>query len=809
MFKHYLNIAFRNAMKNRVYALINIIGLAIGIACCIMILLYVQDELSFDQYHEKAERIYRLNEFIESGDVGERSASMPFPVAQALQTDFPENVESYVRFFNFQAPTLSMEYVPEEKAFNERRIFFVDSTLFDVFSFKLLSGDPSRALDGPNSVLITESTAYRYFETKNPDLVIGKVIRFQGAHDLMITGILEDTPRNSHFQFDFLISFSTLKPIYQQQGFQPFGGWYWNPCWTYLLLREGTQPEQLIAQFPDFVQKYYHPAIKDDVVQKLQPLTSIHLTSHLEYEIGPNGNEKNVYIFSGIAVFILLIACINFMNLATARSVKRAKEVGMRKALGGLKKQLVTQFLVESCLYSAVAVGLAIIIAELCLPGFNALADKAINPAFWLDPFIFLGLLLIGALVGIGSGLYPAFFLTRYDPVEVLKGTYLRAQGFDFRKALVVGQFTISMVLIVGTGVAIQQLNFLQNDSLGFNKEHVIMLPVLRSSMAQKYETFKDRILVNSQIESVTALEEILGAKSQGANYTFEGMNVSQLFPRLNIRHDFAKTFDIPVIAGRAYDETIETDDSLALVINEAMVRHLGWGSPQEAVGKRFQRNGEFRGKIVGVVKDFNFASKHQTIAPLVMDLNTHAGAFNLFIKYMAVRIRPNETQAAISAIESTWKEMIPEKAFEYFFLDTDLQKLYDAEARLTKVATIFSILAIIVACLGLFGLATYTAEQRKKEISIRKVLGSTVPQIILLLSGDFTKLILIACTLAAPLAWYMMDRWLEDFAYKIDIDVWLFILAGIIALFISWLTISYQSIRAARANPADVLRNE
>ena len=801
MLKNYFKVAYRNFTRESLYSFINIIGLATGITCSLLIALYVSDELSFDRYHSKADRIYRVNEFFESEDgSGERSSSIPFPMGEAMVVDYPNMVKEVVRFFDFQAPTLAVAYEQREKEFNERNFFFADSTYYKVFDLKLVKGDPSTALNDANAVIITESIAKKYFEDEDP---MGKLLRFQGRADLMVTGVMPDWPLNSHFRADFLASFPTLRTLYNGQ--YP-GNWYWNPCWTYLLLEENTDPKDLEAKFPAFVQKHMPDFIKDDVYLKLKALTDIHLTSNLQFEIEPNSSKANIYLFSGVAIFVLIIACINFMNLSTARAMNRAKEVGMRKAVGGQKHQLIFQFLMESVLMSLLAVIISVGFVYISLFWFNNFAGKnlVLNLS---NPLLIFELVGIALTVGILAGIYPAIVLTSFNPIKALKAKKNQNRGFSFRKALVVAQFSISIVLIIGTGVAIQQLNFLQNDEVGFTKDHIVMVPVIGTPMAQKYQSYIDEALKFNDIRSITAVEEILGAKYQGGNYQFEGMNASSLFSRLNVRHDFLKTFEIPLLAGRDYSRDIHTDDSLALVVNETLVKSLGW-TPEEALTK-YVTIGRFRARIIGVTQDFNFSSKHEPITPITLPLNTRPSAFNLFIKYMAVRVSPKNTQESIQTLESIWKTMIPGRPFEYFFLDNELNNLYKAEANLSKVAGTFSMLAILVACLGLFGLASFNAEQRKKEIGIRKVLGSSVQQIVLLIFSDYSKLLVISILIACPVAYFAIDRWLTTFAYRIDIPIGIFITASVATIFVALLTVSYKSLSVARSNPVDSLKHE
>lgn len=801
MIQNYLKVAYRNFIKGKLYSYINVTGLAVGITCTLLIVLYISDELSYDKHHSNAERIFRINEFYEANDgSGERSASLPFPTVEAMHLDYPNLIQHSVRLFNFQAPTLTVAYEAADKEFNERNFFFADSTYYKVFDLRLIKGDAGTALNNPNSVVISESASRKYFGDEDP---MGKLLRFQARTDLMVTGVMADMPRTSHFRADFLGSFSTLREFFGGQYPQ---GWFWNPCWTYVLLHKNGDAEKLEAMLPGFVDKRFPDFIKKDVSLKLQPLTDIHLRSHLDFEIAPNGNEANIYLFSGVAVFVLLIACINFMNLSTARAINRAREVGMRKTIGCEKHQLVSQFMMESVLMSFLAVILSIVLVYAALPWFNVFADK--NIVFDLsEPALLLGLVSAGLGVGLFSGFYPAFVLASFNPIAALKARQEQNHGLTFRRVLVVAQFAISIILIIGTGVAIRQLEFLQNDEVGFQKDHVMMIPVMRTAVAGKYQTLADRALTYKDIHSVTALEEVLGSKYQTANYQFEGQERESLYARLNVRHDFLKTFNIPLLAGRDYSLDHPTDDSLALVVNETLVKGLGW-TPEEAVGRKFTF-GRFQGEIIGVAKDFNFASKHAPIGPLVLHLNTQPGAFNLFLKYMAVRVSPDHAKESVSVMESLWNELVPSRPFEYFFLDDELNNLYRAEENLSKVAGTFSLLALMVASLGLFGLASYSAEQRKKEIGIRKVLGSSIRQIVLLMFSDYARLLAVAIVVACPLAFFALEYWLSGFAYRIDIPVLIFVGGAAITILVALATVSYKSVSVARSNPVDSLREE
>ena len=803
MLLNYLKIAYRNFVKQKVYSIVNIGGLAIGLTCFILIFLYIQDELSYDRFHSKSDRTYRLVEHFESEGVGEHSASQPFPTGPTMASDFGDQIVAMTRMFNFQSPSLALANREREKAFNESRIFFVDSTFFEVFDFELKVGDKESALDEPNSILLTETMATKYFGDENP---MGKLLEFQGNQNLKVTGILADAPLNAHFQYDFLSSFSSLK--------QSFGGgyprtWYWNPCWTYVVLEDGVNPELVEAQFPDFVSKYFPPFIVEDVTLELQPLEAIHLTSRLDYEIRANSSKANLQIFGIVAIFVLLIATINFINLSTARANKRAKEVGVRKSLGSEKSQLITQFVVESIVLTCCAVVLSLVLVLLSLPSFNTLTEKAISFSSLMVPEMLVGLSLLTLIVGLLSGFYPAFVMSSFKTVEVIKSASVKVSGFNFRRVLVTFQFTISIVLIIGTIVAVRQLNLLQNDEVGFDKEAVVMVPVIRSPMGQHYENFKNIALASPRVMSVTGVEEIVGSKHQVNNYQFEGMEQSKPFPHFNVRHDFAQTMGLEMVAGRDYSYEFQTDDSLALVVNETFVKSMNWESPEAAINKRFYYRGELKGKVVGVVKDYNFVSKHHEIAPFVITLNTHPFAFNLFIKYVAVKVDAAQMQEAVADIETAWMQVMPQRPFDYFYLDQRLGDSYKAEKKLSTVTIIFSGLAIFVACLGLFGLTTYAMEQRKKEIGIRKVLGITTSQIVMLLSSEFMSLIAIAFLIAIPLAYFALDEWLSSFAFRVDMVVWPFIMAGVITTMIAVLTMAFHSLKASLINPAETLKYE
>jgi putative ABC transport system permease protein len=801
MLKNYLTAAWRNFSKRQFYSLINMVGLAVGLACGALIYLYVRFEVSYDRFHYKADRIYRVNEFFETeGVVAERSASIPFPMADALKLDYDNLVEQVVRLYNFQSPMLAVAHEPTDRVFNERNFFFADSTYSRVFDLVMLVGNRSTALNNSHAVMLSASTARRYFGEEPP---LGKLLLLQNQETLIVTGIYQDAPSNAHVHPDFIASFSTLKSFYG--GDYP-GSWHWNPCWTYVLLKENVQSKDLEVHLPAFVKNHLPESFRDEVSLRLQALTDIHLKSDLEFEIEANGHAEDIYILTGIALFVLVIACINFMNLSTAQSVRRAKEVSLRKTIGASRTQLIGQFMIESAMIGVLAVAVSVGLIVFTLPYFNQFTGKNLSFDI-LDPLLLGGLFTAGVLVAWLSSVYPALILSSFQPAKAMKAGKTMGKGVSLREVLVTFQFVISIVLIIVTGVAVKQINFLNGGSLGFAKDNVVMIPVIRTPIAQHYQTIVEEALQQLSIESVTAVEEIVGTKHQGGSYMFEGMEKSQLFPRLKVRHDFTRTFQIHLLAGRDYILDNRADDTASVVVNETLVKELKW-TPEGAIG-RFCQIGRFRAQIIGVVQDFNFTSKQQPIAPLVLQLNNTPAAFDLSLKYLAVRIKPGTQQQSLGTLEALWHKFLPGRPFEYFFLDHALNNSYASEANLINVSTAFSLLAVAVACLGLFGLASFHTEQRQREVSIRKVLGSSTGQVIVLMLSYYLKLLAAAVLVALPFAWFTMARWLSGYAYRINLPWEIFLLASLLVTVAALVTVGYKSYVVARINPVQSLRSE
>ena len=803
MIWNYLKITFRNIYKRKFYAFINITGLAIGIAGFLIISLYIADELSYDRYHSKANQIYRLVNVYDFEGVGENSVSSPFPVAFALKNDYPDMVENVVRVFNFQAPRSFIEY--KENRFNEKRFFFADSTFFEIFDHQFVSGNPKTALNEQSSVVITESTAKRYFGNEDP---MGKLIKFEKQLNLKVSGIIKDVPKQSHFQFDFIASLSTTK--------QSFGGaypktWVWNPCWTYLQLHEKTIPNNLEAAFPDFIEKYFYDAEKDNISLYLQALSDIHLKSHLDYEIEPNNSIISIYILSALALFILIIAIINYMNLATATSSTRAKEIGIKKVTGAYRWQLFVQFLGESIMVSFIALLVALIFIEFLLPGFNDFTGKNILIQRLLEPGNILIVIGIGLFSGLISGVYPAIYLSGFNPISILKGSLRHGTKSGLsRKILVVLQFTISIVFIISTSLIHDQLKYMRNADLGFNKENIIVVPINRTPIASIYKSFKGELLQNANITSVTVMDDIFGSAHNTHEFRPEGLPEDQwqFYPALVVKYDFLKTFDIKILAGRDYMEENKTDPAKGILINEAMVQHMGWDNNEAAIGKKFSSlRGEER--VIGVFNNFNVTSLHEKSGPFVFNMKEDPRTIMFFMKYMAVRVVPGSEKEVLGYLEKQWGKTDNDRPFEYFILSDYLARMYKDEDNLSGLSKLLTGIIIIIALMGLLGLTSFLVEQKTKEIGIRKVMGASALDIIKSISKEFIWLILISSFLAWIVAYFIIIDWLNRFAYQVSINWLIFIEAALFALILAMAITSIRAYIASKANPVETLNYE
>ncbi|MGA0559807.1 ABC transporter permease [Larkinella sp. VNQ87] len=802
MLRNYLKIAFRNLLKHKTFGFINIVGVAIGLACFLLIALYVRDELSFDRFHTKADRTYRvLRTFMNSNDgtVELKLGTVAPPFGPLIKQDFPE-AEQVVRVLHSSG---LLRY--GEHAYDERKLFFAEGNLFKVLDFKVINGNPEQALANPFSIMLSQPMAEKYFGKEMP---MGKSIRLDNQIDFMVTGVFEPLPAQSHIHPDFLVSFTTLNDnrIYGAEGLRT--NWGNNSFLTYVLLAKGANPDKLVKAFPAFQNRRIEPKASTYSVLNLQKLTDIHLKSDTDDALEADGDIQYVYLFSAIGLFILLIACINYMNLATARSAGRAKEVGMRKVVGAFRQQLIGQFLSESLLLVVFALVLAVTLVIVSLPFLNDFTQKQLTLNQLLDP-VFLSIIAgITLMTGLVAGSYPAFFLTSFQPVSVLKGKIAAAMRTGrLRQALVVTQFSIAAVLIISTVVVYNQMDYIRNYKLGYQKDQVVLLRTVEDSTID-YEALKQELKRNSAVLAVGQSSRIPSGRLLDSwdSYVSKGDSMAPtkvVLKALTIDHDFISTYDIKLAAGRNFSRDYATDDTAAFIINETAARMLGWQKPEQAVGKAFGY-GQRRGQIVGVTKDFHFESLRQSIPPIAMFINPN------FNNWLSVHLAGGAgLQNGLAHLESVWKRRFPDRPFSYEFLDQRFGRLYTTEQTQQMLFGIFAGIAILISCLGLFGLSMFMAEQRTKEIGIRKVLGASTPGLVALLSTELLKLVLIALVLASPVAWWAMNQWLEGFVYRTSISPWVFIVTAVIALLIAFATVSFQSIKAALMNPVKSLKTE
>ena len=805
MLKNYVKIALRNIFRNKMYSLINLTGLAIGLAACLMIWLWVQDELSFDRFHQNAGRIYRVERKFDFRDLHGQAPITSAPYGPALVSDYPE-VENFVRIHPQE-----ISFKDHKNVFYKQHLIFADNAIFKIFDFPLERGDPLTALKQPMSMVLTRENALKYFGTED---VVGKslTVDWRGTQtDFQITGILEEVPHNSHFQFDVLASLSSYPA-------EQMSSWFGNFLYTFVLLEEGSSVPELEGKFSSFMTKYMAADFTkvvgpdtdiNDVFQlKLKPILDIHLHPAEEFEIGPQGSLTSVYIFSAIALLILVIACINFMNLSTARANKRAKEVGIRKTVGAFKHQLRGQFLGESVLLAFIALILAVVLIHVFIPVFNGISGKTLTLGMLFHASNVIILAGIALAAGLLAGLYPAFFLTRFDPARVLKGGAKSGTGKSiFRRSMAVIQFVISITLIIGTLIVFKQMDYIQKKSLGFDKENVVIIPADSQQVRQNIEAFRNTLNEDTRIKSFSVSSNIPGSVMfSDTAYKREGTDDVFSLIFMETDYEFVDTYGFKVTHGRSFSKEFSTDIDGAIMINQAAAREIGF-TPEEALGKklfRFLEVNEFQElSIIGVMEDFHFKSLHKIIEPCLLVLDPRN------FDNISIRIMPGDVRETLGFIEQKWAEIFPGEQFEYNFLDTRIDLLYKSEGQMRNLFLIFSTLSIFVACLGLFGLAAFTAEERTKEIGVRKVMGASSANILFILSKEFAKWVLVANVVAWPIAYFVMTKWLQNFAYQTGVGFWPFILSAVLALLIAMFTVSYQSIKAARTDPVECLRYE
>lgn len=794
MFKNYFKIAFRNLWKHRVFSFINILGLTIGMTACFLIFLYVRFELSYDAFHSKADRIYRIVSDIKTPTETIHSPGPSWAVGPFIQHEFPE-VEAAVRI----AAEDNLLIRNGDIKYQETSAMWADSALFKMFDFKLLKGNPSTALKEPLSVVLSERAVKKYFGKKE---ALGETLLVTGeAFPAKVTGIMKDIPENSQVKGDVVLSMTTITKKFNQSLDSQWGNY---GAKAFVLLREGVHAKKLEQKLPAFLEKYNGTEMKQMQMYPtlfLEPLKEVYLYSTRDG--AQTGNMNNVYIFSIVGIFIIVIACINFVNLTTARSSERAKEVGIRKVAGAKKSELTRQFIGDSVLLCLIACVLSILLSMLLLPSFNTLAGKTVSEGIFSNAAYIALLFAAAVIIGILAGMYPALVLSSFRPVTVLKGRFATgAKGIVLRKALVVVQFTISIALIIGTIIVYNQMQYMRSSDLGFSKDQML---VIDTQGDKAKDALKQQVMSIPGIKSISLTGSVPGGGNPGAYSEIENTKGDLQIANLDlyfVDFNYIPQFKIKMVAGRAFDGNFKTDTTQAMILNEAAVKMFGYTSPEQAIGKRFKQWGR-EGKIIGVMRDFHFRSLQQPIKPLSMRIEP--GGCNL----LAINIAGQNAISAIKDIENKWKALIPSRPFTYYFLDEFFDRQYRAEERFGRLFLNFAVLAIIISCLGLLGLASYSTMQRTKEIGIRKVMGASVGNIVNLLSKDFLRLVLIAFVIAVPLAGYLMHKWLEDFAYRTGLSWWVFILSGVLAVLIALATVSFQAIKAAIANPVKSLRTE
>ncbi len=799
MLKNLLKISVRTILKDKTYSLINVTGLTIGITCSLFLLMYILHEVSYDRYHKNARNIYRVVSNIKETDNAFTWAVAQIPLAEELRDNYPE-VKNAVRFFD----TGRTLYKNGDKQFYEENFFLADSTVFDMFTYPFLYGDPATALDNSFSIVLTEKTAKKYFEDVSSAL--GQSIQDQQGEEFKITGIMKDVPLNSHFIFDGLISRST-RPGYQ-------GSWGNFGVFTYILLPEGYDLSKMYASLDKVIKEKVNPIFDQfgiKIKYELQPILDIHLYSKIQDEAEAGGDISYIYIFASVAIFMLIIACINYMNLATARSVNRAREVGVRKVMGSQRRQLIAQFITESVVLAFIAMVASLLLIYALLPSFNTLANKSLPFSFILQTPVLLSLVGIALFVGVVGGSYPAFYLSGFNPVNVLKGKVsARGGSVLFRKFLVVFQFAISIFMLISTLIVYDQLQYMRNKDLGFEKERVVRLTLNEGALREKAQVLVDRL---KQTPEVTAV---------GMANTWPGQNIGKLLLKVEDNEgkltdrgvdlysadfDFVKTLGMHIVEGRDFSRDIISDTTYAVLVNESMVKRMAWDNP---IGKKFIFAGggpngtDIEKHVVGVVKDYHQNSLYDAIEPLMIVLDRNNN--NVF-----VRTTEGDVRQSIAAIEKAWKDIFPTYTFEYNFLDADFNSQYKADEKRSQIFTAFSGMTIVIACLGLLGLAAFTTEQRTKEIGVRKVIGATVQNLVMLVSREFFILVGIGMVLAFPASWYFTHDWLQNFAYRIELEgEWpTFVISATLAFVITLVTVGYHVVRAASANPVTALRDE
>jgi len=793
MFKNYLITAFRSLKKNKVYSFLNILGLSIGMAVFILIFLYVRFELSFDRWHKHSDRIFRVvqqqfgNEYLGT----DRFAVTPAPLADALMKDYPE-IQAAARIDDMENVLVSYK----QKNFLEDQVILADRNFFKVFSVELLAGKPDEVLSDPHSILFSESAAQKYFGSQNP---LGETVRILEKHDMVVRGVFKDLPKNSHFFMDIMIPFETLSQFWNRN----LATWGNNSYYTYFLIKEGANPSLLESKLSSLVGRYSQGKGWEDNRLYLQPLTKIHLFSHLNFELSPNNDIKYIYLFSSIGLLLLIIACINYVNLATASASKRAKEVGMRKVVGAQRHQLMGRFFGESTLLALTALVITFGVVTLTLPYFNRFVERDLTLDMFSNPGLLWGVIGAFLLVAFLAGIYPAVYISKFTPLHALQRQTARGKKASFfRNFLVVFQFTVSILLILSTVVVFNQLRFIKNKEMGYSREHIVVIPVRDLNLHKKIEPLKSELISHPGVIKASLSSSLPNhiTSQTVANWPGKPKELNVPIYVCEADYDFVDVFELQIVQGRNFSREYPGDANGVFLINESTFKATGWDS---ALGKEFCRWGgnEPAGRIVGVVKDFHMHSLHQEITPMYIYLEPQR------LDYISLKVRGDHVSKTLTSIKNTFQKFSPLYPFEYSFFDEVFDRAYRSEQKIAQLFSSFSALTVFIACLGLFGLASYTTERRTKEIGIRKVLGASAANIINLMSWEYVKKVLMAAAIACPVGFYAMSQWLQNFAYRIKLDAFPFFLSCFLALLIALFTVSYQTLRAAATNPAETIR--
>lgn len=813
MFLNFLKVGIRNFRKEAAYSWVNILGLAAGITCCILIALFVWDELSYDRHFSNHERVYRISQALLHDGEGEFAATTPFALQEVLATEMPDLVEESARLFNLNTDRVSIGNTETREFLYEENFYFADEAILKIFDFHFVIGNESAVLAEPGTIILSESAAKRHFGEDDP---MGQQLWFEGRINLTVSGVYRDWPAQSHFTPELISSFETLGSFYRNFA-QIRAGWRWNPNWTYLLLTPGTSAERVDERLAEFNDKYYADFFgsAERIDLKVQALTDIRLRSGVEREIGETGNIAAIYVFLVVGLLIILIACINFINLSTARSAFRAKEIGLRKTMGAERLHLTYQFLSEAFLKVIAAVVIAIVITLFLLPSFNGLTGKDLSlvthgiapPAGYL--------ILLTVFAGFVSGFYPALVLSALEPVQALRSRFgLNKNGGGLRKTLVIVQFSVTAVLMIGAAIAYFQYQHILQKDLGFDREHVLVIPTDLTETIWEYDRFKTALLQYPGIQSVSGSKTVMGSPEYiRYHFTPEGESgtEAQSFSKIFVMLDFLETMGIELIAGRDFSEEFSTDHRQALLINRSMVDYLGWGEPEEAVGKTFQQDDQIM-TVVGVTENFHYSHLYREMDPLIMELPETEIRRVTNISYIKARLNPGNPEGAIAHAREAWDAISVSHPFDYFFLDEKMNQYYKSEATLTQTITLFTIVGLIIAGVGLFGLASFTISSRTREIAIRKTMGATSSGIFMMLGKDYVKLIILSNLVALPIAYFIAQKWLQNFPYTIDLNTLIIaVLLGsiLVSVVVSLIAISSQTIKAALQNPVDSLNRE